>query len=129
MILWALLRFAPHIVSAMHRSSPSHALIAGTKEAEDWRYTRLKEIYKRRFEDEEVKLDGCRFIECVWGKGVVFRYDGLAPCELMRCEPQPPINITFKTGNMPIKQFIDLGQTWNLFRPHGFHSSPPQRTE
>ena len=80
--------------------------IAHTEASKTWLYTPLKEIYRRKYHDEEVLLDGVFLIDCTFGKNVVFVFNGTAPFKMMNSQPEAGFVMSIKSDNLIVQHLL-----------------------
>jgi len=99
--------------------------MAKTPASQKWLYTPLKEIYRRKFHNEKVQLDGFHYIDCEFGAGVTFVYDGLKQFTLTNAKPLPDYTWSFQTSNVSIQRLIQFLQQTGMIGGQLIHQ-PPQ---
>jgi hypothetical protein len=98
--------------------------MAATPASQKWLYTPLKEIYRRKFHNERVLLDGFHYIDCEFGAGVTFVYDGLKQFNLTNPKPLPDFTWAFQTGNVSIQRLIQFLQQTGMIGGALIHNPP-----
>jgi hypothetical protein len=116
---WVFSLYAVYLAS----NRPAIPMV-GTPASRKWIYTPLKEIYRRKFHNEKVPLDGFHYIDCEFGAGVSFVYNGLKPFSLTNPKPLPDVSWSFETANVSIQRLLQFLQQTGMIGGAVTHTPP-----
>ena len=63
----------------------------------------MTSVYRRKFHNEQVQLDGFNFVDCEFGPGVAFVYSGLKHFAITNSQPTAGFTWHLETNNVSIQ--------------------------
>jgi hypothetical protein len=99
--------------------------LVGTEQATRWLYQPPREIFRRHFHDEQVPLDGFKYIDCTFSGAVTFVYDGLAAFDMNDVRFEPPYRLSISTHNKAIDSLLGFLNRTGMLLPGQIAITPP----